>query len=115
VWFSVASSRGFLSAWRSGTVCFPAPTFLFSRRLPLAHYSGVRENSRRDVITKHSVFICFAAAFGYFLTESPKARTDWTSHNPLLERSREWKQLDCAERLKTPVRELRPHKLKENG
>ncbi len=46
---------------------FSAPAFLFSRRLPLAHYSGVRENSRRDVITKHSVFICFAAAFGYFL------------------------------------------------
>jgi len=46
---------------------FAAPAFLFSRRLPLAHYPGMRENSRRDVITKHSVFICFAATFGNFL------------------------------------------------
>ncbi len=50
-----------------GRGLFSAPAFLLLCRLPLAHYSGVRENSRRDVITKHSVFIGFAAAFGYFL------------------------------------------------
>jgi hypothetical protein len=36
----------------------------FSRRLSLAHNSRVQQESRRDVITKHSVFIRFALAFG---------------------------------------------------
>jgi hypothetical protein len=36
---------------------------LFSRRLPLAHNSRMQQESRRDVITKHSVFIRFALTF----------------------------------------------------
>jgi len=66
VFLSPAPAR-FSRGLAVGRGLLAAPAFLFSRRLSLAHYSGVRENSRRDVITKHSVFICFATTFGDFL------------------------------------------------
>jgi len=59
--------RGSLSAWRLVAVCFRRARVSFLRRLSLAHNSRMHENSRRDVVTKHSVFVGFTAAFGYFL------------------------------------------------